>query len=216
MTRKRPTVRRDRAYERPRRVPPGPIVPLDVRVHIQDDWRLTPSGSPIRNDELWFRGPMGRRGRRRLLRDRRGSATTEGVIVALFMAIVFGASIWVTRLFVGSLAVGREVRAQVDGPSFTGGTGGAPDSTRIAHFGRVRPLASEWVPSRAAEIDTIRVQSVEGIRAVTVEQAGPIGQDTEELRWRDSRRRNEVPRAGAEGNYRAMREAWCNTGMCSL
>lgn len=152
----------------------------------------------------------------RLTTDQRGSATTEGVIVAIFMAIVFGASIWVARLFVGSLAVGREVRARIDGPSFVGGTEGVVDGARVGHFGPARGLADRWVPLRSSEIDTIRVDRVEATRAVTVERTGPLGGGSEELRWRDSRQRNEVPRAGPEGNWPAMVDTWCRTGMCDL
>jgi len=154
--------------------------------------------------------------RRGPLRDARGSATTEGVIVAIFMAIVFGATSWVARLFVGSLAVGREVRAQIDGPSFEGGGGGTEDSARVGAFGPARGGADRWVPLRSRELSTIEVGHVEGSRATTVERTGPLGGGTEELRWRERRQRNEVPRAGPEGNWPAMRDTWCRTGMCSL
>lgn len=153
---------------------------------------------------------------RSLLCDERGSATTEGVIVAIFMALVFGASIWVARLFVGSLALGREVRAQIDGPSYLGGTGGREDDARTSHLAGAKPLADRWVPRRSHELSTVRTDRVHGSRSITVDRTGPLGGGSEDLLWQDSRQRNEVPRAGADGNWPAMRDTWCRTGMCSL
>lgn len=152
----------------------------------------------------------------RLAADQRGSASTEGVIVALFLAIVFGASIWVTRLFVASLAMGREVRAAIDGPSFTGGRGGADDHARTSYFAPARARADRWVPLRSIELGTIEIERVRAARSREVERPDVLGGGGEALRWNDSRVRNEVPRAGPDGNWPAMRDTWCRTGMCDL
>ena len=152
----------------------------------------------------------------RSLRERIGSATTEGVVVALFLAMLFGATIWVARLFVGSLALGREVRAQIDGPSFRGGADGVEDTERTAHFGPALGLADRWVPVRSRELATIKIDRVEGSRSTSVERPRPVGGGSVQLRWEDSRQRNEVPRAGPDGNWPALSDTWCRTGMCSL
>lgn len=151
---------------------------------------------------------------RGVLRDLRGSATTEGVIVAIFLAIVFGAAIWTAQLFVRGLVLGRNVRAQIDGPSFIGGPGGVEDSTRIGWFGPARGPAQRWVPLRARELATLEDDRVRAEGRVTVERPVPVGGGSADLRWQESRLKNEVPRAGPEGNWPAMLDTWCRTGMC--
>jgi Flp pilus assembly pilin Flp len=151
---------------------------------------------------------------RRFLRDERGSATTEGVIVAFFMAIVFGATIWVAQLFVASLGVGRDVRAQIDGPSYLGGESGEEDGARTRLFDPARTLTERWVPLRAQALSSIRKDRVRGQRSTTVQAPAPIGGGSADLRWTGSRQRNEVPRAGSDGNWPAMLDTFCRTGMC--
>jgi hypothetical protein len=148
-----------------------------------------------------------------VLRDLRGSATTEGVIVAIFLAMIFGAAIWSARLFVRGLVLGRDVRAQIDGPSFLGATGGVEDSTRIGWYGSARGLSDRWVPLRTSELATLEDDRVRADRRVNVDRPAPVGGGSEELRWQASRLKNEIPRAGPEGNWPAMLDTWGRTGM---
>src|SRR5688572_6884974 len=127
----------------------------------------------------------------RARKKRAGSATAEGAIVAVFLAMLFGAAIWVAKLFEHSLIIGSQVRAQVDGPSYRGSSDGRPDTERLDLFSPGASLADQWVPLRASERDTMKIDTVWGSSSARVERTAPVGSGGADLRWEDGRERNE-------------------------
>jgi len=151
----------------------------------------------------------------RLLDDERGAVTTEGVIVAFFFAIVFGLLMHEVRLYRATRALTTATIAEVDAEALRSGGAGYRDESRVALFAQARADAERWAPRRAALIDTLVVSRAAASRSGSVSAPAYLGERTIDLTYADARVRDEFPRGGAGGNWRAVYETWCLVDMCS-
>jgi hypothetical protein len=151
---------------------------------------------------------------RRLLRDERGSAVTEGVVVAFFFAIVFGFCMFEYRLHVGETRVGAEVRREIDEAALSPAIAAGTDEARLSYLDAVRGRWERWVPVRAALLQTVRDGRVVRSRQFAVQRPAYLGAAILSQTLGERRRNDESPRGSAGGNWRALMDTWCRVGMC--
>lgn len=152
---------------------------------------------------------------KRLVRDERGSAVTEGVVVAFFLAILFGFAMFEYRLHRTEETEGLTVRSAVEGAAFLRQPGGAPDEVRRAYLAPVWDRWEQWVPERAAMLDTVRDGSVRRSRDAALARPQYLGSGLVQMHFESTRATDEHVRGGSGGNWPAMFDTWCRVGMCS-
>jgi hypothetical protein len=97
-----------------------------------------------------------------LVKDTRGTATAEGVIVAFFMAIVFGAVIFAYRGYGAAARSVRAVSAAVWPQAYAGCDDGPREHDIQRHLGHFEHHAYEIAPNEADKWDEIRAREISG------------------------------------------------------
>jgi hypothetical protein len=110
---------------------------------------------------------------RSLLRDTRGSATTEGVIIAFFMAIVFGGVIYAYRGYRDEARSVRAAAAPVWPKALQGCDDGPREHELRSRLGGYEATAFAVAPNEADQWDEIRARDVAGSDHRSIE-AGPM------------------------------------------
>lgn len=95
-----------------------------------------------------------------LVKDTRGAATAEGVIVAFFMAIVFGAVIFAYRGYGAAARSVRAVSAAVWPQAYAGCDDGPRERDLHAELGRFAHTAFDVAPNEADQWSEIRARDI--------------------------------------------------------
>lgn len=149
----------------------------------------------------------------RLLRDESGAATTEGVIVAVFLTTVFALALYLKARHTRVAEMAASVRAEVAAESFAGCRDGRSATIRSASSG-VEAASRSTMPALAVEYDAILERAVEA-RGEVRELGG--AEVYGRSRFESVRRSecNPVARDVTSAREVAMRQAYCrSTGNC--
>lgn len=117
----------------------------------------------------------------RFIEDTRGSATTEGVIVAPVLVILFAAVLWAGYRYQSERQNAATVHRQPWAPALVGCVDGAPDpglsEALLGYDGR---LAGN-VPRLRRDLDRVTIQTIERNRSQKLRQSAALGGGTLEL-----------------------------------
>lgn len=130
---------------------------------------------------------------RRLCRDTRGSATTEGVIIAPVFILLFAIAIWAYVRYRAGVESADDVRTRLWSDAVVGCDDGPRDAPLLHETRLFESSARSRVPALAPYYDEVRADGVEAGDTRRVDRPIPLGGGTLELHYEASTSCNTVP-----------------------
>jgi hypothetical protein len=116
-----------------------------------------------------------------LAKDTRGSATTEGVIVAPVLVLLFAAVLWAGARYATERRNAALAHDQPWAQALAGCVDGAPDPEIAEALGAYRGRLSTEIPRLRPDLDRVVVTRVDGSRTAAVSRPAPLGGGALEL-----------------------------------
>jgi len=140
----------------------------------------------------------------RFIEDTRGSATSEGVIIAPVLVILFAAVLWAGARYTTERRNAAQVHRQPWAPALAGCVDGAPDPNLTEALSGYDSRLAGNVPRLRRDLDRVTVSRFDESRTDEVQQPAPLGGGTLELRERTRVSCNTVPVSWNEDEVELM------------